>query len=185
MLKPNGHCDIDLRGVISNVPDAPGLERASAAGIPVFVVDHRRYTKRAAFETALIACIDSMAPQLVVLAGFMRILGPELVTHYAGRMINIHPSLLPQLPGLDTHRRALAAGLREHGVSIHYVTADLDGGPLIAQAKVSVLDGDDEAQLAARVLIQEHQLLPRVIAGIAQGQIRLENGQAVVEGTLV
>lgn len=175
--RDSGRLNIALRGVISNVAGAQGLARAAAAGIPTFVVDHRAYPGRAAFDEALAACIDPLQPDLLVLAGFMRILGEKFVGRYAGRMINIHPSLLPAFSGLDTHRRALEAGVREHGVSIHYVTADLDGGPLIAQAKVPVRPGDSEPELAARVLEREHQLLPEVIGAIAAGRLRLEDGQ--------
>jgi len=178
----SGHLAIDVRAVISNEPDAQGLQRATNAGIPVCVVDHRAYPNRAHFDEALAACIDRLEPDLVVLAGFMRILGQTFVAHYAGRLINIHPSLLPAFSGLDTHRRALEAGVREHGASIHYVTGILDGGPLIAQAKVPVLPGDNEEQLAARVLEVEHQLLPEVIGGIAEGRIQLEHGRVRVNG---
>ncbi len=173
---------IDIRGVISNVPGAQGLARAGAAGIPNWVVDNRVYPQRAAFDEALAARIDTLRPQLVVLAGFMRILGQDFVARYAGRLINIHPSLLPTFPGLDTHKRALAAGVPEHGTSVHYVSADLDGGPLIAQSRVPVYDGDTESQLAARVLEQEHRLLPEVINGIARGRIRYHRGQVLIDG---
>ncbi len=179
--RAQGRLAIDIRAVISNVPGARGLSRAAAAGIPNCVVDNRAYPQRAAFDTALTKRIDRLQPQLVVLAGFMRILGQEFVAHYAGRLINIHPSLLPAFPGLDTHRRALAAGVREHGTSVHYVSADLDGGPLIAQARVPVYIDDTETQLAARVLEREHQLLPKVIDGIAQGRIRYQQGQVLID----
>ncbi len=169
--------------VISNEPDAKGLALASKAGIPCFVVDHSTYSQRAAFDAALLTCIDQQQPDLVVLAGFMRILGPELVSHYHGRMINIHPSLLPAFSGLDTHRRALESGVREHGASIHFVTADLDGGPIIAQIKVPVNSNDNETQLAERVLKGEHRLLPGVIEAIAQGRIRLDQGLVMVDGS--
>ena len=172
-----------VRAVISNKPDAKGLGLARKAGIPCFVVDHKIYSQRAAFDAALLACIDQQQPDLVVLAGFMRILGPELVSHYRGRIINIHPSLLPAFSGLDTHRRALEAGVREHGASVHFVTADLDGGPIIAQIKVPVNSNDNETQLAERVLKGEHQILPGVIEAIAQGRIRLDQGQVVVDGS--
>ena len=168
--------------VISNEPDAKGLALATQAGIPGYVVDHRTYSQRAAFDAALLTCIDQQEPDLVVLAGFMRILGQELVSHYRGRMINIHPSLLPAFSGLDTHRRALEAGVLEHGASIHFVTAALDGGPIIAQIKVPVNPSDNETQLADRVLKGEHQLLPAVIEAIAQDRIRLDQEQVVVDG---
>lgn len=179
--RAQGRLAIDIRGVISNVPGARGLSRAAAAGIPNCVVDTRAYPQRIAFEDALAERIDRLQPQLLVLAGFMRILGREFVARYAGRIINIHPSLLPAFPGLDTHRRALAAGVREHGTSVHYVTADLDGGPLIAQARVPVYSGDTETQLAARVLEREHQLLPMVIDGIARGRIRYQQGCVLID----
>ncbi len=178
----SGHLDINLLAVICNEPDAQGLVLAAQAGIPFYLVDHRAYPQRTAFDDALLACIERQNPQLVVLAGFMRILGFDLVTRFTGRMINIHPSLLPAFSGLNTHRRALEAGVREHGASVHFVTPELDGGPVIAQVKVPVSAGDSETQLAERVLQGEHQLLPAVIDGFARDRIRLQQGKVLVDG---
>ena len=155
-----------VAAVVSNRPDAGGLVLAREQGIPTAVVDHKRFESRDAFEAELIAAIEQHRPRLVVLAGFMRILTPGFVARYAGRLINIHPSLLPAFPGLHTHRRALEAGCRVAGASVHRVTADLDHGPILAQAVVPVLPGDGEQTLAARVLAQEHLLYPRAIEAL-------------------
>jgi phosphoribosylglycinamide formyltransferase-1 len=149
--------------VISNRPDARGLAVAAELGIATQVVDHKSHASREAFDAALQVAISKYQPALVVLAGFMRILTPAFVEHYAGRMVNIHPSLLPAFPGLNTHQRAIDAGCSIAGASVHLVTADLDHGPVLAQAAVPVLKGDDAASLAARVLSQEHLLYPRAI----------------------
>lgn len=149
--------------VISNKADAGGLAFARAHGIATAVVANADYASRAEFDAALRDVVDGFAPDLVVLAGFMRILTAPFVAHYAGRMLNIHPSLLPLFPGLRTHQQALDAGVAEHGASVHFVTAELDHGPVLAQARVPVLPGDDAASLAARVLAQEHQLYPRAV----------------------
>ena len=164
--------------VISNRPDAAGLRHAERFGIATTVVDHRAFPTREAFEDALAHAIDQGEPDLVVLAGFMRILGASFVERYAGRMINIHPSLLPAYPGTQTHRRALAERATRHGCTVHFVTADVDGGPIIAQADVPVHAGDDEATLAARVLEQEHRLLPQVVAAFCEGRVVLDGGRA-------
>ena len=164
--------------VISNRPDAAGLRHAERSGIATTVVDHRAFPTRDAFEDALAHAIDQGEPDLVVLAGFMRILGASFVERYAGRMINIHPSLLPEYPGTQTHRRALAERATRHGCTVHFVTADVDGGPIIAQADVPVHAGDDEATLAARVLEQEHRLLPQVVAAFCEGRVVLDGGRA-------
>jgi phosphoribosylglycinamide formyltransferase-1 len=169
-----------IRAVISNRPDAGGLDYARAQGIATDVVDHTRYPDRAAFDAALAASIDRHAPDLVVLAGFMRILTPGFVERYQGRMINIHPSLLPAFTGLHTHRRALEAGCRVAGVTVHFVTGELDGGPIIAQAAVPILADDTEATLAARVLAQEHGLYPRVARWFVEGRLSLQDGRAVL-----
>jgi len=172
--------------VISNERTALGLERARRAGIPTAVVSHRACADRAAFDQALIATIDRRTPGLVALAGFMRILTPAFVAHYAGRILNIHPSLLPKFRGLNTHRRALEAGEHEHGASVHFVTAELDGGPVILQGRVPILPGDDPEQLAARVLTAEHRLYPRVVGWFAQGRLRLGvDGRALFDGTVL
>lgn len=161
--------------VISNQATAFGLERARQHGIVALVLSHRAYPDRASYDADLQRLIDSHAPDLVVLAGFMRILTPALVAHYRGRMLNIHPSLLPKFQGLHTHERALAAGEREHGASVHFVTAELDGGPVIVQARVPVLAGDTAETLAARVLAQEHRLYPLAVRWFAEGRLRLDD----------
>lgn len=170
---------IEIRAVISNNPNAPGLTLATRAGLPVEVVDHRRFPDRGAFDRALGDCIAHYAPAWVLLAGFMRILGASFIDRFAGRLINIHPSLLPQFPGLDTHARALAAGVAEHGATVHFVTHEVDGGPIIAQARVPVLPGDDAAGLAGRVLAAEHTLYPQAIRAVVTGAVRLENGRVI------
>ena len=171
-----------IAGVISNRPGAAGLAHAEAAGIPTRVIDHGEFADRAAFDAALAPAIEAFAPGLVVLAGFMRILTPAFVARFAGRMVNIHPSLLPAYQGLHTHHRALADRIREHGASVHFVTGELDGGPVIAQARVPVLADDDEATLAARVLEREHVLLPQVVAWFAAGRLRLDGDRVCFDG---
>ncbi|NQD37519.1 phosphoribosylglycinamide formyltransferase [Permianibacter sp. IMCC34836] len=177
----SGQLNADIVGVISNVPDAFGLERAKRVGIPTAVVDHKTYASRADFDAALLQRMQQFDADLVVLAGFMRILSAELVAAYAGRMLNIHPSLLPLYPGLHTHQRALDAGDAEHGCTIHFVTADLDGGPLIAQSRCPVLADDTAQTLASRVHPLEHALYQQVIAWYAAGRLRYANGQAVLD----
>jgi len=172
----------EIVGVISNRPGVRGLERAASASIPTRVVDHTGFPDRAAFDTALADTIDPLHPGLVVLAGFMRILTNGFVDRYLGRMINIHPSLLPAFQGLNTHQRALDAGVTEHGASVHFVTGELDGGPIIAQARVPVMPNDDAPTLAARVLQREHQLLPRVVRWFAGGTLRLDGQQVRLDG---
>ena len=172
----------DLRAVISNCGDALGLERARQAGVSTEVVDHRRFSDRASFDRALADVIDRHGAELVILAGFMRILGAEFVARYRGRLINIHPSLLPAFRGLDTHRRALEAGVAEHGASVHFVTEELDGGPVIVHARVPVLPGDTAEVLAARVLEQEHRILPETIRWFAQGRLALDAHQVILDG---
>ena len=168
--------------VISNRPQAAGLARAAEAGIATTVVDHRAYPSRDAFDAALRDAIDADRPNLVVLAGFMRVLGAPFVRHYEGRMLNIHPSLLPAFPGLDTHQRALDAGVSRHGCSVHFVSAEVDGGPVVAQAEVAVQPGDDAARLATRVLEQEHRLLPEVVRWFCAGRLTLADGRAQFDG---
>ena len=162
-----------VAAVISNRADAPGLMPAREAGIPTAVLDHRQFASRGEFDAALAAQIDLDAPDLVVLAGFMRVLTPAFVERYRGRLINIHPSLLPAFGGLATHRRALEAGVRIHGCTVHFVTPDLDGGPIVAQAAVSVLPDDDETTLAERVLAEEHRLYPQAIRWFLDGRLAL------------
>lgn len=166
--------------VAANLPDAGGLERAAAAGIATASVDHRPFGKdREAFERALDEVLQAHGIELVVLAGFMRVLTPWFVTRWQGRLINIHPSLLPDFRGTHTHARALEAGLTEHGCTVHFVVPELDAGPTILQARVPVLPGDDEASLSARVLEQEHRIYPQGLALVASGTARLEDGTAV------
>ena len=171
-----------IAAVLSNNPQAYGLERARRAGIPTEVVDHRDFPSREAFDRALAERIDRYRPDLVILAGFMRILTPDFVRHYQGRMLNIHPSLLPKYRGLDTHARALAAGEREHGVSVHFVTPELDGGPVIAQARVPVLPDDTPETLAARVLEREHRLYPLVTSWYTAGRLALDDDRVLFDG---
>lgn len=163
-----------IAAVVSNQPDAAGLAFARARGIPTAVVDHREHASRESFDAALQQVIDRHAPQLLVLAGFMRILTPGFVNHYAGRLVNVHPSLLPAFTGLWTHRRAIEAGCKLAGATVHFVTAELDHGPIIAQAVVPVLPGDTEATLAARVLAREHVLYPRVVRWLVEDLLRVE-----------
>ena len=171
-----------IAAVISNRPEAAGLEFARRHGIATAVVDHKAHPSREAFEVALAAAIDAFAPDLVVLAGFMRVLGAPFVRRYEGRMLNIHPSLLPKYKGLHTHARALEAGDAEHGASVHFVTAELDAGAVIAQARVPVQAGDDADALAARVLSVEHPLLLQVLRLAAAGRIAERDGQAMLDG---
>jgi len=177
-----GRLPIEIRAVISNNRTATGLQHAAAAGIPTEVIEHRSFPERTQFDNALMQAIDRYQPRLVILAGFMRILGTEFIRHYAGRLLNIHPSLLPAFKGLDTHARALAAGAREHGASVHFVTNDLDGGPVIIQAKVPVLADDTAETLAARVLEQEHRIFPLAIQWAAEERLTLRNGQVLLDG---
>ena len=176
-----GELPVRIAAVISNRPDAKGLETAAAQGVPTAVVDHKHYAGREAFDAALAACIDAYAPDLVVLAGFMRILTESFVRHYEGRLLNIHPSLLPSFPGLHTHQRALEEGVRIHGCTVHFVTPALDHGPVVVQAAVPVLDTDNEAALAARVLQQEHVVYPLAVRWFAEGRLRLENGRVLLD----
>ena len=160
-----------IAAVISNRPDAAGLANAARRGIATAVVDHRAHADRAAFDAALAEAIDAFAPDLVVLAGFMRILSAEFVNRYAGRMLNIHPSLLPAFTGLHTHRRAIEAGCKLAGATVHVVTPELDHGPIVAQAAVPILEGDTEETLAARVTAAEHILYPRVVRWWVDGEL--------------
>ena len=168
--------------VISNRPDAQALDIARAHGVPVTVLDHRGFATREAFDAALAAEIESCAPDLVLLAGFMRILGDACVRRFESRMLNIHPSLLPAFPGLKTHEQALAAGVRLHGCTVHFVVPAMDAGPIVAQAAVPVLDGDTPATLEARVLVQEHRLYPQVAAWFLAGRLHLEDGRVRYAG---
>ncbi|MCY4231366.1 MAG: phosphoribosylglycinamide formyltransferase [Alphaproteobacteria bacterium] len=164
---------------VADVEDAPGLARAEAAGVPALAIPRRDFADRAAFEDAFDAALRTAGADLVVLAGFMRVLGPEFVVRWYDRLVNIHPSLLPAFRGLDTHRRALAAGVGWHGCTVHFVRAALDAGPIILQAAVPVRPDDTEEALAARVLAREHHVLPQAIGWIADGRIRVENERVV------
>ncbi len=168
--------DATVAAVISNRADAEGLAFAAECGIATAVVDHRAYADRAAFDAALAQAIDAHAPDLVLLAGFMRILTAPFVARYAGRLLNIHPSLLPAFGGLHTHRRAIAAGCKVAGATVHFVTPDLDHGPIVAQAAVPVLPGDTEESLAVRVLAREHVLYPLAVRWWIEGQLRVTGG---------
>lgn len=168
----------DIAAVVSNKASAGGLSYARQAGIPALSLDPSAFTDRQQFDRQLMAEIDSFDPDLVVLAGYMRILSPEFVARYAGRMINVHPSLLPAYPGLHTHRQVLENGDTEHGSSVHFVTEELDGGPVILQARIPVVHGDTEQQLQARVKAEEHTLYPRVIRWFLEGRLALRNNQA-------
>jgi phosphoribosylglycinamide formyltransferase-1 len=163
-----------VAAVISSRPDAAGLAFAQQQGIATVVIDHRQAPSREAFDAELAARIDTYAPAVVALAGFMRVLTPAFVRRYAGRLINIHPSLLPAFPGLGTHRRALDAGVKWHGATVHLVTSDVDHGPIVAQAVVPVLDDDTEETLAARVLEQEHHIYPAAVRALLEGRLQVE-----------
>jgi phosphoribosylglycinamide formyltransferase-1 len=173
---------IRVAAVVSNQGEAAGLQVARAFGVPAHVLPHAAYPTREAFDSALAELVDRHQPALVVLAGFMRVLTTGFVARYRGRLLNIHPSLLPAFPGLNTHRRALEAGVRLHGATVHFVSEQLDGGPIVAQAAVPVCPGDTEEALAARVLQQEHALLPRCVRWILQGRVRLEGDRVIAEG---
>ncbi|MCE3265059.1 MAG: phosphoribosylglycinamide formyltransferase [Pseudoduganella sp.] len=170
-----------IAAVISNKADAKGLEFAAQHGIPTAVVSNKDYPSRAAFDAALQEVIDGFSPDLVVLAGFMRILTPGFVAHYENRMLNIHPSLLPLFPGLHTHEQALASGLATHGATVHFVTAELDHGPLVDQVSVPILPGDSADVLAARVLEQEHVMYPRAIRWFIEGRLQVEDGKVTID----
>jgi phosphoribosylglycinamide formyltransferase-1 len=173
---------IQVRAVVSDRPEAHALERARRAGVPAVVVSPKDHPGAAAYDQALTATVEAHAPGLVVLAGFMRILGPGFVGQYTGRLLNIHPSLLPKYRGLHTHRRALAAGDLRHGCSVHFVTQELDAGAVIAQAVVPVLPGDDEAALRVRVQGVEHVIYPEVIGWFAAGRLGTLGGRAILDG---
>ncbi|WP_049630231.1 phosphoribosylglycinamide formyltransferase [Cellvibrio sp. pealriver] len=181
----SGELPISIAAVISNRPDVFGLTRASQAGIPTLVLDHKSFASREAFDAELMRQIDAYNPGLVVLAGFMRILTPEFTQHYLGRMLNIHPSLLPKFQGLNTHQRALDAGEKHHGVTVHFVTAELDGGPAAIQAAVPVLPTDDASLLAKRVQRQEHVIYPLAVKWFAEGKLRMVDSKAELNGELL
>lgn len=172
-----GTLNVRLSVVVSNRADAFGLERARRAGIDALCIDHKAFDSREAFDREVAQTLDRYRPDAVILAGFMRILTPEFVQRYAGRMLNIHPSLLPKYPGLNTHQRALDAGDAWHGSTVHFVTEELDGGPGIVQGRVAIEEGDDPESLAARVLRIEHQIYPHALSLLASGRIRFRDGR--------
>ncbi|RDE22743.1 phosphoribosylglycinamide formyltransferase [Motiliproteus coralliicola] len=174
--------DAEICAVVSNRPDVKGLQRAKDAGIEAVTLDHTDYTSREAFDAELIHLIDGFQPDLVVLAGFMRILTADFTRRYEGKMLNIHPSLLPKYRGLKTHLRAIQAGDKEHGVTVHFVTEELDGGPLVIQAIVPVLDDDNPISLAERVQQQEHIIYPLAVKWFCEGRLTYNNGQALMDG---
>lgn len=175
----------NITAVVSNKADAYGLTRAENAKIPGIVLSHKDYDSRDDYDTALMAKIDEYAPDVVVLAGFMRILTADFVEHYKGKLVNIHPSLLPKYQGLDTHQRALDAGDDEHGCSVHFVTEELDGGPVILQAKVPVFEDDTADSLAQRVHVQEHQIYPMVVKWMCEGRLTMSEKGALLDNQLL
>ena len=179
-----GEIAADIRLVLANRSDAAGLVAARTAGLPTKIVAHRDYPDRTAFDRALDAALRAAGVDFICLAGFMRLLTAEFIAAWRDRMINIHPSLLPAFPGIDTHARALAAGVKLAGCTVHYVRFETDTGPIVAQAAVPVLPGDDEARLAARVLAAEHRLYPLALKLIAEGRVRVQGENAIVEGAL-
>mgnify|MGYP001819849364 FL=1 len=178
----SGELDADINVVISNNPEAAGLQRAEEAGIATCCINHRNYPSREAFDQALVDCLANYPVELVILAGFMRILTPVFIQPFAGRLMNIHPSLLPRYPGLNTHQRALDAGDDEAGVTVHFVTPELDGGPPVLQAKVPVLPDDTADSLARRVIVEEHVIYPLAARWYLQGRLRLSDGRATLDG---
>jgi len=171
-----------ITAVISNNPDAYGLRRARDADIPTWTISHRDFNQRIEFDRALMARLDRIQPDLVVLAGFMRILSAEFVNHFSGRLLNIHPSLLPRYPGTDTHQRVLEAGDSEHGAAVHFVTEELDGGPVIAHSTVPVSPEDDASSLQEKVHREEYRLYPRVVTLFAEGRLKMTDGRAWLDG---
>ena len=178
----SGQLDLDLSLVLSNQPDAAGLERARKANVSSECIRHQDYPQRELFDAALVETLDRYQPDLIILAGFMRILTGTFVNHFSGRVLNIHPSLLPKFPGLDTHQRAIDAGEKWHGSTVHFVTEDLDGGPAIIQGRVPVLPDDSATELAARVLAVEHRIYPEAARMFAAGRIECRDGSAWLDG---
>ncbi len=173
--------DVRFTGLITNQPEAKGLEFAKSVGIPTAVINHRSYPSREAFDEALMQQIDAFGADLLVLAGFMRILTPGFIEHYEGRMMNIHPSLLPRFPGLHTHERVLEAGDRVHGATVHFVSAGVDEGPIICQSEIPVLATDTPSELAARVLKTEHQIYPLAVEWFIQGRLQIAGNRVSVD----
>jgi phosphoribosylglycinamide formyltransferase 1 len=180
-----GDLPINIVAVISNRPDVYGLTRAAQANIPTVLLDHKAFANREQFDQQLMHIIDDYSPDLVVLAGFMRILTPQFTQHYLGRMLNIHPSLLPKFQGLQTHQRALEAKETHHGVTVHFVTAELDGGPSAIQARVPIIEGDDATSLAKRVQRQEHVIYPLAVKWFAQGRLVMKENRAYLDNELL
>ncbi|WP_066963176.1 phosphoribosylglycinamide formyltransferase [Microbulbifer sp. Q7] len=181
----SGACEYTVEAVISNKADAYGLTRARNAGVATEVLSHRDFSDREHFDQAMVKRIDSYQPDLVILAGFMRILTPDFVRHYSGHLLNIHPSLLPKYQGLHTHQRALDAGDSEHGATVHFVTEELDGGPPVLQAAVPIEAGDTAETLAQRVQVQEHKMYPLVARWFAQGRLTMDGDRVLLDGELL
>ena len=182
IIDQSQNINLSIEAVISNKANAYGLKRAKTVNIPTHVLEHGDFTTREDFDKALSKLIDQHNPELIILAGFMRILTTEFTEKYLGKILNIHPSLLPKFRGLDTHQRAIEAGEKEHGASIHFVTKELDGGPVIAQKEVEIFADDDAKSLADRVLVEEHKLYPRVISWFTSGRLKLKDNQAILDG---
>jgi phosphoribosylglycinamide formyltransferase 1 len=180
----DGNLDLELAVVFSNNPDAYGLERAEQAGIPTACIQHSDFPDRASFDHAVIEELDRHDPELLILAGFMRILSPAFVTHYSGKILNIHPALLPLYPGLNTHQRVLDAGDRWHGSTVHFVTEKLDAGPRILQGRLAIVPGETADELATRVQAVEHQIYPEAAGWVGSGKVTFKDGQAWVDGRL-
>lgn len=181
----DGTIPATIEAVVSNKADAFGLERAKRGGIATEVINHKNFADRESFDDALLACVNAYRPDLVIMAGFMRILTPNFITPLLGKMINIHPSLLPKFTGLHTHQRAIDAGEKEAGATVHFVTEELDGGPPVIQTAVPIFAGDDASQLAARVLQQEHKIFPLAAKWFCEGRLTLENGKAILDGDIL
>jgi len=178
----SGGLSLELAVVFSNNPQAFGLERAEKAGIPTACIPHTDYPDRATFDRALIGELKPFAPELLILAGYMRILSPDFVAHYSGRILNIHPALLPLYPGLNTHQRVLDAGDKWHGSTVHFVTEELDGGPRILQGRLAVQPGETADELAKRVQAVEHRIYPEAAAWVGSGRVKFRNGQCWIDG---
>ena len=181
----NNKIKAQITAVISNKPNVKGVERATAANIPALIIDHRDFSPRQEFDLHLLEAIKSFEPDLVVLAGFMRILTPDFVNQFEGKLLNIHPSLLPAYQGLDTHQRAIAAGDSKAGATVHFVTPELDGGPPILQAEVAIMPADSAQDLAERVLKMEHEIYPTVVQWFCDGRLTAENGKAFLDGAII
>ena len=177
-----GDLRLELSVVLSNEPDAYGLVRADEAGIPTVCIEHRQFSDRRSFDSAVSSKLDEWRPELLILAGFMRILSAGFVDHYAGRILNIHPALLPAYPGLNTHQRVLDAGDKWHGSTVHFVTEELDGGPRILQGRLPVIEGESAQQLAARVQAVEHQIYPEAAGWVGEGRVEFRDGRTFIDG---